>query len=385
MSVPGVPVAPVAWRPDILDGFSCTDLPLVPDARAVGEPETAVGGVLVRRDQDRPVPEWTLPYAPRADDHSQWTDGHSRLTEGHASGGADPVRTDDHHAVRAGDPASRTRGRRRAAVLYLHGWNDYFFQAHVADFWARLGYDFYALELRRYGRALRPGQLFGYIDDLGDYSREIDDAVAVLRAEGHDTLVLMGHSTGGLTGALYVDAHPGVFEAVVLNSPWLELSGNPVLRQVVSRVVTGAARMAPTTVLPIADQGFYRRTILASEDGEWAYDTTWKRPNAPIRLGWGRAIVQGQERVAAGLGIEVPVIVLCSDRSATGTTWSDDMARADTVLDADGIARRAPYLGRQVTVVRIHDGLHDLTLSPPPVRAEFFGAVGTWVAAYCEL
>ncbi len=232
---------------------------------------------------------------------------------------------------------------------------------------------------------MRPGQLFGYIDDLDDYSRELDAAVAALRAEGHDTLVLMAHSTGGLTGVLYADTHPGVFDAVVLNSPWLELSGNPVLRQVVSRVVTGAARMAPTTVLPVVDQGFYRRTILASEDGEWAYDTDWKRLNAPIRLGWGRAIVRGQERVAAGLGLEVPVIVLCSDRSVTGTTWSDEMARADTVLDADGIARRAPYLGRQVTVVRIHDGLHDLTLSPPPVRAEFFGAVGTWVAAYCGL
>lgn len=350
MSVPGAHVAPVAWRPDILDGFSCTDLPLVAGARAVGEPETSVGGVLVRRDRDRPLPEWTRPYALCPGDHA--------------------LRPDEHG---------------RPAVLYLHGWNDYFFQAHVADFWARLGYDFYALELRRYGRALRPGQLFGYIDDLDDYSRELDAAVAALRAEGHDTLVLMAHSTGGLTGVLYADTRPGVFDAVVLNSPWLELSGNPVLRQVVSRVVTGAARMAPTTVLPVVDQGFYRRTILASEDGEWAYDTDWKRLNAPIRLGWGRAIVRGQERVAAGLGLEAPVIVLCSDRSVTGTTWSDEMARADTVLDADGIARRAPYLGRQVTVVRIHDGLHDLTLSPPPVRAEFFGAVGTWVAAYCGL
>ncbi|WOP20153.1 alpha/beta hydrolase [Raineyella sp. LH-20] len=320
---------PAVWRPDVLDGFSRTDIPLLPGSTLVaGESDTPIGGVLVRRDPP---------------------------------------------------------GDERPAVLYLHGWNDYFFQTHLADFWAGLGYAFYALDLRRYGRALQPGQYFGYITDLGDYAREIDGAVATIRSAGHDRIVLMGHSTGGLTGALYADSHPGVFEAVVLNSPWLELSGNAVLRQLVTGLVTGAARMAPTTVLPMTDQGFYRRTILASEGGEWDFDTAWKRSPAPIRLGWGRAIVRGHEQVAAGLDIAAPVIVLCSDHSATGLTWTDEMERADTVLDADGIARRAPYLGRHVTVVRIHDGLHDLTLSPAPVRAAFFRALGTWVAAYCGL
>ena len=33
----------------------------------------------------------------------------------------------------------------RRAVLYLHGWNDYFFQAHLADEMAGQGYDLAAL------------------------------------------------------------------------------------------------------------------------------------------------------------------------------------------------------------------------------------------------
>ena len=58
------------------------------------------------------------------------------------------------------------RGR---AVLYIHGWNDYFFQTQLADEMASLGYDFYALDLRRYGRSLRPGQLAGFVSDLAAY------------------------------------------------------------------------------------------------------------------------------------------------------------------------------------------------------------------------
>ena len=54
-------------------------------------------------------------------------------------------------------------------MLYLHGWNDYFFQTHLADYLTELGLDFYALDLRRYGRSLRRGQLRGFITDLDDY------------------------------------------------------------------------------------------------------------------------------------------------------------------------------------------------------------------------
>src|SRR5687768_3536362 len=41
----------------------------------------------------------------------------------------------------------------KGAVLYLHGFIDYFFQRHVAEAFNGAGYDFYALDLRKYGRS----------------------------------------------------------------------------------------------------------------------------------------------------------------------------------------------------------------------------------------
>ena len=49
--------------------------------------------------------------------------------------------------VRRSDPGVRR------AVLYVHGWSDYFFQTHLAEAFEDWGYDFYALDLRRYGRS----------------------------------------------------------------------------------------------------------------------------------------------------------------------------------------------------------------------------------------
>lgn len=43
---------------------------------------------------------------------------------------------------RAGGPTGR-------AVLYVHGYVDYFFQTHLADHFAARGWDFYGLDLRK--------------------------------------------------------------------------------------------------------------------------------------------------------------------------------------------------------------------------------------------
>ncbi|WP_418607280.1 alpha/beta hydrolase [Georgenia sp. SUBG003] len=97
------------------------------------------------------------------------------------------------------------------AVLYLHGWNDYFYQRELARRWSADGGAFYALDLRKYGRSLRAHQTRGFMESLTVYDEDIHAALKVVRAElgvGTD-LVLMGHSTGGLTAALWAHRHPG--------------------------------------------------------------------------------------------------------------------------------------------------------------------------------
>ena len=47
--------------------------------------------------------------------------------------------------------------RAKGAVLYLHGFIDYFFQSHLADAFNGAGYNFYALDLRKHGRSLGRG------------------------------------------------------------------------------------------------------------------------------------------------------------------------------------------------------------------------------------
>jgi alpha-beta hydrolase superfamily lysophospholipase len=275
------------------------------------------------------------------------------------------------------------RGGQRA-VLYLHGWNDYFFQTHLADYLSDIGYDFYALDLRRCGRSLRPGHLRGFITNLDDYAVELDAAADLIMAD-HDRLLLMGHSMGGLAAALWASHNADRLEGLILNSPWLDLQGSAIVRTLGTPVIDALGTRAPTSALRLPALGFNARSLHISLGGEWDYDLTLKStPSPPIRTGWLRAMLQGHQRVAAGLGIAVPILVLASTTTDFSRRWHEGLRTVDSVLDVEQIAARAVRLGPHVTVVRIPEGLHDLTLSAPHVRKQALDEIGRFVEAYVK-
>ncbi|MBI9115844.1 alpha/beta hydrolase [Sanguibacter suaedae] len=279
--------------------------------------------------------------------------------------------------VRRAGPAS---GR---AVLYVHGFVDYFFQTHVADALAADGYDLYALDLRKYGRSLRPHQTPNVVGALADYAEELDAAAQAIRDEGHTTLVVMGHSTGGLITSLWADArtrgpHPTV-DALVLNSPWFDLNEPWFQRVVATRMVDALAPLAPRAVVGRL-QPHYGRALHAGSGGEWSYDLAWKpHEGFPVRAAWFRAIRRGHAQVARGLDVRCPVLVLTSDRTGDAKSRHDGLLTSDSVLDVEQIAARAPGLGQDVTVVRVPGGAHDLALSPEPARSAYLDEVRGWL------
>ena len=274
---------------------------------------------------------------------------------------------------RAGDASA-------GAVLYVHGFNDYFFQADLARWFAGRGYDFYAVDLRKYGRSLRAHQTPNLCRSLDDYDADLDAAASVIAADGHRRMVLAGHSTGGLTGPLWLARRPGLPVAgVVLNSPFLEFKQPAPVRAALLPVARAVTRVAPARALPAGVSGLYGESLHASRRGEWDFDLRWKPLQAPVRVGFVAAAGAGQRKVRAGLGLDVPVLVLASTRTVTARAWDDDLTRGDAVLDAAQVARWAPALGRNVTVVRVADALHDVYLSAPPVRAAAYAATGRWL------
>jgi alpha-beta hydrolase superfamily lysophospholipase len=282
---------------------------------------------------------------------------------------------------RAEQPTSR-------AVLHVHGFADYFFQTEYAQWWLDRGYDFYALDLRKYGRSIRPHQTPTYVADLHEYFAEIDLAIwRILERDGHDHLVASAHSTGGLTFALWADERqPDALAGMVLNSPWFDLHGSAWTRSpAAAALLDRMGRRQPMREIPREVTGYYTRSLHRDHEGEWEFDLTWKPVESfPVRAGWLRAIRRGHAQLHRGLSVSCPVLVLSSGATKRPPEMDDDVHSHDVVLDVPQIRQWSPAVGPHVTYVAIAGARHDVVLSRPEPRAKVYDELTRWHTAYVD-
>lgn len=345
------------WKPDVLGhGFEHLDLPLEPDD------EGPVKATLVRH-----APPARVPSAQGVLDFLASFTQRKRRTPP-----SDP----------AGAPS---------VVLYLHGWADYFLQTELAEYLTASGFHFYALDLRKFGRSLLPGQTPGYATDLTIYDedlaaafREIErDIASRIGSTETPTIHMLAHSLGGLIASLWADRNPGRIGTLILNSPWLELQGSSLVRSIAMHLVEPFARTDPKRPFRFPEMPAYWESVSNEAHGEWMLDPVWRpRASFPIRAGWTKAVLAGHSAVERKLNIDAPVLVLLSTRTRIQAEWSADLMRADAVIDVEETSQRALGLGRRTAVFRYPGALHDVFLSRRTVRQQAYRDVAVWLAAY---
>ena len=315
-----------------------------------------------------------------------------------------PIDVDGHYATlveypfgsspRRTDSASAPKG----IALYVHGFNDYFFQREMAEKMDSAGYAFFAVDLHGYGRSIREGEPRSDMHFASEFFAEIDYAVEMgwhlvksnLEHKVYDTVrdssnevitraitaikrppsILVAHSQGGLIASLYMeDGRRDKFGAVVMNSPFLEMNFGFPIRKIALPLIASIGLYFPDYSVGSTGNPNYANSLYKGEKGEWEYNTDWKpfkRP--PTYLHWVRAIHKAQSKVREGLHIASPILVLHSGCSVKGEEWVDEYTRCDGILDARLIRDASPKLGPKVQTAQIDGALHDVFLSKKDVR-----------------
>jgi alpha-beta hydrolase superfamily lysophospholipase len=253
----------------------------------------------------------------------------------------------------------------RGAVLYVHGFVDYFFQRHMAERFAAEGYAFYALDLRKYGRSFLPHQHPNFCKHIEEYDADIGAAIDAIGGP----VLLAGHSTGGLICSLYASRGPRRHQirALWLNSPFFDWNVSPFKRAQLG-VAALMGQAFPFLNDPKGLKRAYGRSLHQDYGGEWDYGLRLKPIEGfPVYFGWVGAIMAAQAKVHAGIEVACPVLVMHSDE-------------ADIVLDWRHIAKWGRTLGPQATVLAFPGGFHDLVLSRREIRDAVFSALFSWAA-----
>lgn len=274
--------------------------------------------------------------------------------------------------------------------LYIHGFNDYFFQAEMGERFVDSGYHFYAVDLRRYGRSRQPWQYPFNIRDLKAYFADIDSAINQMHRDGITDISLGGHSTGGLTVTLLASVKGddvGV-QRIVTDSPFLAWNFSSLYRNLLIPGVSAMGKLFKNAKIKQSHCNGYAYSLLKEYDGEWEYDTNWKMVySPPVTYSWIRAIETGQkEAVKKARNIAVPLLVLHSSRKVEGCNWEPDFRYGDAVLDPAMIREQAEKIKKKsqntVMICSIDSGLHDLILSLKPHRDAAYDSIFQFLKRY---
>lgn len=269
-------------------------------------------------------------------------------------------------------------------ILYVHGFNDYFFNAEMGERFSSQGMNFYALDLRKYGRSIMEGQKKFECRDMEEYFADIDAALAIMQREGCKEIILMGHSTGGLLTSYYLAKGCGKqfnIKALILNSPFLEFNLSTMLRDYGVPTISWLGDWFPNITIPQGSSNLYSRSLLKRYSGDWDYNCDWKLEySTDVTSGWIHAIHSAQIFLQEGTHkIKVPILLMHSDRSYNGSDWCIDCLRTDCVLSVDDIHKYGVRLGNHVTEMIVVGGLHDLFLTQPKVRYGLYPYVFNWI------
>lgn len=273
---------------------------------------------------------------------------------------------------RAVSPISSPRG----IILYVHGYNDYFFQEELAEKSDSAGFAFFAIDLHYNGRSYRAGEPRSDMRSVKEYYAELDAAVALSKKIAGNSIssnlpfVIIAHSNGGLITPNYLNERNSEdFAAFVLNSPFLDYKNSWFVRNVAFPVLSDVALLMPDAPAPKQESPKYNTSLLKTERGEWEFNTELKSAEWPQQyFGFLRATTRGIKWIHNGMQIKSPILMMRSGCTVNNVKWEEDYMRCDCMLDVNLLEKWAPKLGPDVTTVTVEDGMHDVFLSRKEVR-----------------
>ncbi len=268
----------------------------------------------------------------------------------------------------------------RKSVLYIHGFVDYFFHPHLGEQFNQNGFDFYALDLRKYGRSLMPHQHPNYCRDIEEYFEEISIAIRKIKIE-NAPLFFLAHSTGGLTASCYMNtgSERTLVNGLILNSPFLDFNQSNFEKFITQGIARIMSKVSNYAKIEGALSPAYAQSIHKDYHGYWDFNLDWKPIKGfPTYFKWLIAVAKAQKSLTQS-NISVPTLILHSSGSVKMTKFTEEAMSNDIVLNIEDIKRVGKTLGKNITIKAIKNAQHDVFLSPLEVRETAFKQMFSWL------
>ncbi|MGF1791926.1 alpha/beta fold hydrolase [Photobacterium profundum] len=122
---------------------------------------------------------------------------------------------------------SITNPKNTQCVVIVNGRNESFWKYQEVFYeFSRRGFDVFALDHRGQGASGRmtADPEVGHVDNFTDYVEDLHQFVdSIVKPTNYNHAFILAHSMGGAITTLYLEQHPNIFDAAVLNAPMFGL------------------------------------------------------------------------------------------------------------------------------------------------------------------
>ena len=279
---------------------------------------------------------------------------------------------------------SSVKKNSKKAVLYIHGFNDYFFNKEFAQRFKDEGYSFFAIDLHNHGKNINKNTKRYYFEDVKEFFPEINLSIDIMKGKYKiENITLYGISQGALIAALYENDNQRV-NGLILDSPFFDFHLGWAIETLALPLVTTLGSFFPELKIESDEPNVFGQSIHKDYQGEWDINLELKAitKNAPIYLGWLNAVTQAQKRLQNGLDIKVPSLVLTSDISTSEQSNPKYHHNTDIVLDVNEMHKYAQKLSKKqslITKIKIPKAMHGVLISPLKVREKGYESIFKWL------
>lgn len=252
-------------------------------------------------------------------------------------------------------------------AVYLHGNNDYFYNAKLAYSLNKKGYDFYAISFPNNGFTTNVNDAafssFNNIEFLFQYIEIILEHYKIKQID-----LLLGYSAGGLISIMYTNyknSKSQFIKRCILSSPFVDWYSDPNNTSItgsetfIEEVVTPLGLLVPkVNVKPIIG---VPNTTTCEEFNEINFNPKYKSlVDINTYPEWIRAVTLAQQQIQnSKIDMKCPVDIIHSDKSVF---W-EYSENADNTLDINDITKYGALISSSdITFHKITNSIHNCFL-----------------------
>ena len=271
----------------------------------------------------------------------------------------------------------KTQESNNKALIWLPGYQDYYYHFHVGSKLLDNNCDIWALFPNNYGESIKKNPDYAYhMNTLDEYLPQIDIIInKAINHKNYDEVLLYGHSLGGLTSIYY--CHKGNYKEkisrIILNSPFLSIRKNIVneyIKYFVESFIYYYGRYFKETIIKPRN---YKPNILKDEIKKNFYFSQYfiVDYHPEIRSGLIQSVLDKHYQINDNkINIEIPILVLYPEKGAKIELLISD----DTI-----IGENINKIGNNITKKSIKGALHDVLSSEPEISNQYIDFMINWI------